>query len=64
MNKEIPVYDLPPGLTETSFPIYPAGISLVLRNEPFLQVYAGNALNEYSTDFVFGLGFSARIPGK
>jgi len=40
------------------------GFTYLLNNDMQLDVYAGNALNEFSTDFIFGLGFSARIPGK
>lgn len=40
------------------------GFTYLLNKDAQLDIYAGNALNEFATDFIFGLGFSVRIPGK
>ena len=40
------------------------GFTYLLNKDLQLDVFAGNALNDFAADFIFGLGFSARIPRK
>lgn len=38
------------------------GFTYLINKDLQLDVSAGNALNDFAPDFIFGLGFSARIP--
>ena len=40
------------------------GFTYLLNDDMQLDVYGGNALNDWAADYIFGLGFSVRIPGN